>query len=375
MSVQPDGEIHRLTGGKVVPGHGQEVILRQLPLQILAEVVPPPAVAVVVQAKGIVCRLVPVLQRRQGQARRGEGGDLPQTVGLAADLEPQLPRQAHRQVLQLGCPQALVPGVVLPVDVGAVAAEVGGKGLDQGGICPLVGIQGLFHMDDQGVAALFRQTHGHQPTLRQQAAAQQPALRQQPGQGLGIGQLPLGVEAGFLELLLIVPPEVLDEGHVLPGKDHEPGIGVLLAELVDVVALAAVFPPGKGGHILRPIQVILPVALVGQPEPGPAQQQLRGLLLRHHGDHRRRSRLGAVFLNGRQGGIHVAAGARHRKVEYPLAVHPVADNEASRLLGEGGPQVQAPHELCSGGIFTQVIVAPVVVAAQQGVVFNGQGGK
>ena len=125
------------------------------------------------KVKGVVRRLVPVLQRRQGQARRGEGGDLPQTVGLAADLEPQLPRQAHRQVLQLGRPQALVPGVVLPVDVGAVAAKVGGKGLDQGGICPLVGIQGLFHMDDQGVAALFRQAHGHQPTLRQQAAAQQ----------------------------------------------------------------------------------------------------------------------------------------------------------------------------------------------------------
>ena len=216
---------------------------------------------------------------------------------------------------------------------------MGGKGLDQGGIGPLVGVQRLLHMNNQGAAAVLRQAHGHQPVIHQQAAAQQPPLRQQPGQSLGIGQLPLGVEAGFLELLLIIRPEILDEGHVRPGQGDKFRVGVLLAEFVDVVALAAVFPARKGGHVLRPIEIVLPVALVVHSQAGPAQQQLRGLLLRHHGDHQRRLRVGAVALDGRQGGVHVAVGAGHREVKDPLAVDAVADDQAARLLGKGGPQV------------------------------------
>ena len=88
LAIQPDGEVHRPPGGEVLPGHGQEVILRQLPLQVLAIVITPPAVARIVQAQGVIGGLVPLLQRRQGQPGGGDGGDLPQAVRLAPDLEP-----------------------------------------------------------------------------------------------------------------------------------------------------------------------------------------------------------------------------------------------------------------------------------------------
>ena len=151
-----------------------------------------------------------------------------------------------RQVLQLGGAEALVPGVILPVAPCAVPTVVGGESLDQGGIGPGMGVQGLFDVVDKGAAAFLRQADSHQTPLCQHTAGTEPVGADAGEHLLCQRQLLHSQGAGLVKLSLIVLPKGGQAGIAGVGQRGKFRVGIIPAELVDVVALAAVFPPGKG---------------------------------------------------------------------------------------------------------------------------------
>ena len=367
--LQADGEVDGAAGGKVLTGHGVEVLVGQGPVaQVATVVVAPPAVALVVHAQGGVGGDVGLAEGCQGQALRFEGGDDLQHVQLGARLDAHLARQMVGQVLQFGGAQSLVPGVVLPVAPGAVAAVVPGEGLHQRGICPGVGVQRLLDVVHQRAAALLRQAYGHQPTLRQHTAGAEPACADQGEHLLRQHQLLYRQGAGLVELCRVVLPEGCQPGVGVVDQGGELRVGVVPAELVDMVTLAAVPPAGESRQLLCAVEIVLPRPLADDAAAGVAQHQLRGLVLRYHGQHQGKALLGAPALDGAQSALRVAVGAGDGVVKDVLALDAVADDKAARRLREAGVQVPTPHELDAQGVLAQAIVAGFVIPAQLGAV-------
>ena len=114
---------------------------------------------------------------------------------------------------------------------------------------------------------------------------------------------------GLLEHLCIVLPEALDERQVVLSQRAELRLGIELAELVDVVALAAVVAAGKLAQIICLIEVIAPGARIVEMEVRIAHQELCRLLARHNGELKRDTLLHTVILDGAERRILVPFGA------------------------------------------------------------------
>ena len=80
FSLQTDGEIHAAAQTEILPGRFQKIVLQGGAVVVLMPVVAPKTVARVIQAEGIIGRLILFLQGIQGQPVRVQGGDLPNTV-------------------------------------------------------------------------------------------------------------------------------------------------------------------------------------------------------------------------------------------------------------------------------------------------------
>ena len=270
-------------------------------------------------------------------------------------------------VLKLGGPQAPVPGVVLPVHVGAAAAEGLHLRLHHGGIDAGVGVEGLFNVDDEGLAALFAEGQGDEFLPVKHAAPEDPGLIRHGHHLLGQGQLRHGLAAAVLgEFRLKVRPELPDGRRVPLGADGaELRLRPLLPELFDVVPLAGVPPPGKKLQIFFIVQIVPPGADIAHPHIGIPGQQPGRLFLRHNGDLRQDALFDAVGLDGFQGGVLVPLRACHRVVEghVPLALAP--DDQAASRLRPGVVQGAPPHEFHTGGILAQFIVAVLIIAPQR----------
>ena len=208
-----------------------------------------------------------------------------------------------------------------------------------------MGVQCLLDVVHQRAAALLRQADGHQTALRQHASGAEPAGIQQGEHLLGQGQLLLGQRAGLVELRLVVRPERRQAGIVGIGERHKRRIGIVAAELIDVVALAAVPPSGELGQIFGVVEVVLPWPLADDGDAGVAQHQLGCLVLRHHGQHQRQLLVAAVLFDGSESRAGVALRSQNGVVEHVLPLDAVADDKAARRLCEPGVQVVPPHQL------------------------------
>ena len=334
LPVQADGEVHRLPAAEILARNGKEVVLCQLTHQILAIVVPPPAVALVVKAEGVVSVPVLVAQLRERQAFRLDRRNLTQGLEFVGDLEAHLAREKRGEILELRGAQAAVRCVVLAVDPRAAIRVVPGEGLCDRRIGAGAGIECLLDVDAQRVAATLAETERHQPLPVEQTARAEPAGAQQTEQLLRVAQLAPGAGAVLVKLRLIVAPETLNEGAIRHCERHEARVRKLLAELVDVVALAAVAPAGKRREVLGAVEIVLPCALVDDVYARIAQRQPPRLLLRHDRDDRRDTLLRAVVLDGGKRGVHVAVLTGDREVKQRLAMQLVADNQAARGFGK-----------------------------------------
>jgi len=286
---------------------------------------------------------------------------------LILGIEPVLGRQPGRAVLELGSPEALVRRVILPVDPLAAIAKGVGECLDQRRIYTGIGVEGLFNVDDQGVPTLFRQGQGDQLLPVKHAAGEKVGLAGHLQHLLGQLQLIFGLGVAVLgELRLIVLPELLDHRCVRRRQGAELRIRPLGPELVDVVPLAGVPPPGEELQILPVIDVVPPGPHIADPHIGIPAQQLGGPALRHHRDHRGDTPLQTVVLNGLQGRILVPLRAGDRVVEDYLAVDLIADHQASGNLRPGRVERGLPHELGAHGILTQAELTGLVIPPEAG---------
>ena len=181
------------------------------------------------------------------------------------------------------------------------------------------------------------------------------------------------IAPAFTQLL----PEGLHLVRVLPGDGAVDGLGVELAELVDVVALAGVPPPGEGHEVLRPVEVVLPQPVVVHHRVGVAVHEVLPLLLGHHAEDGGDAVLPAPVVDVVQGGVHIPHPRQGDGVVEDVAevVALVEDHQAAVALGEGRVPVLAPHELHPRGVFAQAIVALAVVLAQPGHVFQLHGSE
>ena len=80
FALQTDGEIYAAAQAEILPGRFQKIVLQGAAVVVLTPVVAPKAVACVIQAEGIIGRLILFLQGVQGQPVRVQGGNLPNTV-------------------------------------------------------------------------------------------------------------------------------------------------------------------------------------------------------------------------------------------------------------------------------------------------------
>ena len=338
---------------EVPVGHIEEAALRNGAAQAAHVVVAPPAVALPVQHQGIVGGNVCLRQGREGEPLRFQLGDGPHMgQQLILGLKAVLGRQLGRAILELGSPEAPVRRVVLPVDPLAAVTESVGKGLHQGGVHAGIGVEGLFNVDDQGLAALFRKRQGNELIPVEHAAGQEPGLACH-GQHLlgqlqlvpGLGVVPLG------ELRLVVLPESLDDRLIVLAQGAELGIRPLGAELIDVVALAGIAPAGEQLQILPIVHIVPPGAHVAHVHIGIAAQKPPRLALGHHGDHRGDALLQAVILDQIQRRILVPFRTGNGIVKDHLPVDAVAHDEASGRLRPGGVEGTAPHKLGTHRVF------------------------
>ena len=170
----------------------------------------------------------------------------------------------------------------------------------------------------------------------------------------------------FLEDLGILLPEALDERQVLLPQRAEARLGVELAELVDMVALAAVVAAGELAQVVRFIEIVAPGARIVKMEVRVTHEQLSRLLARHDGQLQRDPLLHAVLFDGAERGVLITVRPRNGIVEAVLAVNAVFHDQAAGSLGILRVQMPAPHQLDQRGILAQLIVAVLIVAAQTG---------
>ena len=169
--------------------------------------------------------------------------------------------------MQLGGPQTPVPGVILPVHIGAAVTKGGHLRLYHGGICAGIGIEGLFNVDDEGLTAFFAERQGNQLFSVEHAAPQEPRLVRHGHHLFGEFQLCHGLAAAVLgKLRLKIYPELFNSLGVRLGVNGpELRIGPLGVELFDVVPLAGIPPPGEELEVLLVIQIVPPGTDVAHP--------------------------------------------------------------------------------------------------------------
>ena len=95
-----------------------------------------------------------------------------------------------------------------------------------------------------------------------------------------------------------------------------------------------------------------------------ALKELPRLFARHNGKLQRDPLLHAVGLDGAERRVLVPLGSGHGIVEAGLAVNAVLYDQAAGSLSILRVQMPAPHELDERGIFAQLIVAILIIAAQ-----------
>ena len=169
--------------------------------------------------------------------------------------------------MQLGGPQTPVPGVILPVHIGTAVTKGGHLRLYHGRICAGVGIEGLFNVDDEGLAAFFAERQGDQLFSVEHAAPQEPGLVRHGHHLFGEFQLRHGLAAAVLgKFRFEIDPELLNGlGVLFDAEGTEFRIGPLGVELFDVIPLAGVSPPGEELEVLLVVQVVPPGTDVAHP--------------------------------------------------------------------------------------------------------------
>ena len=218
-------------------------------------------------------------------------------------------------------------------------------------------------MDLHSAAALLAHADGDQAPLMEQAAGHEP-ITGEVAQHL-LSQAQLVFRNGILlgELRPVILPELFQKRLVRPGQGHILRIGEELAEFIDMVALAAVTAAREVCQVLPAIDIVLPGALTNEPHHRVAEEHPPGLPLRHHGDHRAHSLLGAVFFDEGQGRIHISLRAGNREIKLVTAIYFVANDQAARRLAIGRAQHAAPHELHAHGILAQAVVTIYIVGS------------
>ena len=256
-------------------------------------------------------------------------------------------------VLQLGGPQTPISGVILPVHVGTAVTEGGHLCLNHSGICAGIGIEGLFNVDDEGLAALFAEGQGNQLFSVEHAAPQEPRLVRHGHHLFGEFQLRHGLAAAVLgKFRFEIDPELLDGlGVLFDAEGTEFRIGPLGVELFDMVPLAGIPPPGEELEVLLVVQVVPPGADVAHPHIRIPGQQYRGFFLRHDGDLRLNTRFHAVGFNGGQSRVLIPLRSGHRIIEGHPSLAFAPDDQAACRLRPGITQRAPPHELDTGGVF------------------------
>ena len=370
LSIQTDGEVHRQLALEILLGHPVEVILRQLPLQVLAVVVAPPAVARVIQAQAVIGGDVGAGDGVHGEPLALEGGDAVQIPEIGGYRDTVLAAHVRGQVLGLAGAKALVGAVILPVDPKAVLSIVGGKGLHHGGIDPLIARKGLLDVADQSASADLPQGDGDEFSLQLQRTGQHPGFPNLAGQLPGVAQLLFCHGVFLVEGQVKLVPKGLQLFAVGFGDGTKDSGGIELVEFIDVVALAGVPAAGKGGEILGVVQVVLPGAAVGDGGIGVAMEQYRQGILRHGLKGGEDAIGAAVVVNLVQGGIQVGAVVQgHRVIEGSTAVVGIADNETAIGFRKAGVHVVAPHELDTHRVFTQPVGTIFVILAKSRTAF------
>ena len=113
-------------------------------------------------------------------------------------------------------------------------------------------------------------------------------------------------------------------------------------------------------------EAVAPGARIVKMEVRVTHEQLSRLLARHNGQLQRDPLLHAVLFDGAERGVLIAVRPRNGIVEAVLAVNAVFHDQAAGSLGILRVQMPAPHQLDQRGIFAQLVVAILIVAAQTG---------
>ena len=375
LSIQPHSEIHRQAVFKVPLGDFIKAPLLHRASQAAHVVIAPEGVPLCVQDESVRGGDVLLPQRRQCQPGGLQLRDgLHMAHQLILDLHLVLAGKLCRAVLELGGPKPPVRRVVLPVDQGSPVAEHGGKLLDQRGVHSGIGIEGLFNMDDQGLAALLCQGQGNELLPHEHAAADKVGAVQHFQHLLSPAQLVAGHFVVRLhKLLLVVLPEGLDGGGVLRAQPPELRLRPLGAELLDVVALAGVPPPRKKLQVLAVVHVVPPGAVVADADVRIAGKEMADLGLGNDRVVEGHALDRAPALDGVQSLVHISLRAGDGIVEAVLPRSAAADHETPVGLRPVGIQRLTPHKAGAHGIFAKAVIAVFIVAAQEGCIPLGDG--
>ena len=119
-------------------------------------------------------------------------------------------------------------------------------------------------------------------------------------------------------------------GRSLFPSGRKARVGIELAELVDVVALAGVAASGEVAQILGGVDIVAPDARGGKAEVGVARGKALRLVLRDDGEDEGNIPLAAVVLDERERRVLIAVGAGNGVVEAILTV----DEDAALTLIE-----------------------------------------
>ncbi len=211
-------------------------------------------------------------------------------------------------------------------------------------------------MNLQRVAAALRHGDGEEPAVQLHAADEEVRAAGHAEHFLGAAQLVFRRVGRLGEDGLVVTEELRDERQVALPERAEGGVGIELAELVDVVALSGVAASGKVAQILGGVDIVAP----------DARGKALRLVLRDDGEDEGNIPLAAVVLDERERRVLIAVGAGNGVVEAILTVDEIADDQAARALRPRGVQVAAPHELDEGRVFAELVFATFIVAAQAG---------
>ena len=231
-------------------------------------------------------------------------------------------------------------------------------------------------MAHQGIPADLRQGDGNELAVQLHTAGFGPCRAHLLHEAAGVADLQLGVGVLLVEHLVKFVPEGVYGVAVGLRQLPVDRVGVELAELVDVVALAGVVPPGEGGEGFAGVEVVLPEAVAVHGGVGIPLHQALPLVLRHHAEGGRYALLHAPLVDVVQGGVHVPlAGEGDGEVKHgPIVGAVVEDHQAAVALGKLGFPVVLPHELDPQGVFAQAVGALTVIFSQQGgVLFINRG--